>query len=192
MSDSNSLTKSEFESTTESLSQKYGLIVTINKFNNCFESYQEIYTGNSMEDVNNKLINIISTEFNKINIDFPLELSDFEYIWFKQNYVKCDAFSYKIFYDGKWSEPWDNQEIYSDVLDKMLEKTIANPPDFSEMYGEPNPDEDKIDNFAEAPSEQLLEFEQRIKEIIEQSKDAHIGEDTVKECHCDKCKNRNV
>lgn len=169
----------------------FGLIVTINKFKTYFESIQHTYTGTSLEDVYDKLINILASEFNILNIDYPTEFTDFEYLWFKQTYVNCNAFSYKIFSNNKWFEAWEPQEIYSDVLDKMLEQATTNPPDFSQVYGEPNPDEDKIDTFTEAPSEQLLEMEQKLKEIIEASKNTHTKEDSVKECNCDKCKNRD-
>lgn len=168
-----------------------GLIVTLNKFNTYFETKQETFICESEEKAREELINLLVNNFKSLNIDFPQELVDFEYIWFKQQYVNCNCFDYKLF-NSKWSEPWEPQDIYSEVLDRMFDEDSKNPPDFSEIYGEPNPDESKQDKFTMENDEKIQELENKLKEIISQAKTAHVKEDQVKECKCEKCQNREV
>jgi len=169
------------------LMNKIGLIITINKFNNWFETIQTTFVSNTIDDAKNDLIEFLASHFKNLNIDYPLDLNDFEYLWFKQQYVNANSFYYKLFIDGIWSEPWDNQDIYSDVMDKIFEQETENPPDFTNLYGEPDPDENINDKFGGIESDQISEFEEKLTEIIKQSKTTHIKEDTVKECKCDKC-----
>jgi hypothetical protein len=160
------------------LMENIGLFIIINKFTNCFETIYHTTTGTTMDNIKDILISYLAKQFNILDIDFPLELHDFEYIWFKQQHIICNAFNYKIFYKNNWVEPWELEELYTDVLDKMLEENNKNPPNFSELYGEPNPDENKIDNFNETinenPSEYIEEIAENLKEIIKQAKNGNI------------------
>jgi hypothetical protein len=122
-----------------------------------------------------------------LNIDYPLNLIDFEHHWFNKQYINSNAFYYKIFMDGNWHEPWDNQDIYSDVLDKMLEEENNNPPNFNEIYGEPNPDEEVIDKFSMNNNEDIHDLQTKFTEIIKNSNSIKLKDDQVKECKCDKC-----
>ena len=96
-------------------------------------------------------------------------------------------FRYKIFSNDIWSEPWDYDDLYDEILVKLEEYEIANVPDFSKMYGEPDPDVDADDNFTIENNEQTHEFETKLKEIICQAQNAKIKEDEVKDCPCAQC-----
>ncbi len=167
---------------------KIGLIITINKFNHWFETTQVSFSCENIDDTKNNLVDYLVTQFKNLNIDYPLDFADFEYAWFKQQYVNTNAFYYKVFMENSWHEPWDQQDIYSEVLDKMFEQETQNPPDFTNLYGEPDPDEevnDKFDNIEE--NELINELEKKLTNIIKESKNVHFKEDTVKECKCEKC-----
>ena len=167
---------------------KIGLIITINKFKHYFETSQMTWSCESINDAKDKLVEHIANEFSNLNIDYPFDFLDFEYHWFGQQNVNTYAFNYKLFIEGAWHEPWDHQEIYSDALDKMQAIEESDPPNFEEIYGEPDPDEDTIDHFTMEKNEQIHEFEKKLTEIINQSKNLIFKEDQVKECKCDKCK----
>ena len=115
---------------------KYGLIINLNKYNTYCEIIHKTFICESIEECRNELINFLVSELNVLNIDFPLEFSDFEYIWLKQNYINTNIFNYMIFSNNIWSSPWELDDIYTDVLDKIHDYEIAN---F-------NPDEDEPDN----------------------------------------------
>lgn len=161
-----------------------GLIITIIKPQN-FKTEQTTYTCDSLDDAKNKLIERLVSVFS-INIDYPFDFVDFEYQWFEQQYINSNAFYYKIFIEGKWESPWEEQEIYSDVLDRIQSIEEANPPNFDEIYGEPDPDEDIINKFSMEQNE-IDEFEKKICKIIKQSKEVD-SDNQVKECNCLRCK----
>jgi hypothetical protein len=163
---------------------KIALVLTINKYFTYFET-QTIYNiYDSLEIAKQSLIDIIFSNFKYLNIDYPSDLIDFEYIWFKEQYVKTNAFVYQICYNDKWSEPWDPQDIYDDVLEKIQDYENKNVPDFSKLYGEPNPDMEEDDNFTSNHTEQSHEFEQKLKEIISS---AQNNDDLLKDCNCSQC-----
>jgi len=170
------------------LMNKIGLIIIINKFKNYFETSQTNFVCDSVSDAKDKLVEHLAKELSILNIDYPNDFIDFEYHWFHQQYVNTSAFNYKLFTDCVWCEPWEHQEIYSDVLDKMLANEESDPPNFEEIYGEPNPDEEVIDKFSMEKNEQIHELESKLTEIIKQSKTVSFKEDQVKECKCEKCK----
>jgi hypothetical protein len=169
------------------LMTKFGLIITINKFNNYFETIQTTYVFDTIDEAKNKLLTYLGDQFKHLNIDFPIDFIDFEYMWFKEQYINTNAFNYKIFNNDEWTEPWDTQEIYSDVIELMIEAETKIPIDFSQLYGEPDPDENVNDNFTMEPTEQMQELENKLKEIISQAKTMDIQTDQVKECPCSKC-----
>lgn len=164
-----------------------GLIITINRFTSYFESNTYTSVFENIDEARNKLVSILVENFKYLNIDFPNNLVDFEYQWFKQQYVKANAFTYKIFSNGIWTEPWDYDDVYDDVLVKLEEYEIQNVPDFAKMYGEPNPDVEADDNFNIENNENVHEFETKLKEIISQAQSVKIQEDEVRDCQCDKC-----
>jgi len=166
---------------------KIGLFLTVNKFSNYFESRTYTEVSENLDELKDKLIKILVDNFKQINIDFPDNLVDFEYHWFKQQYVKANSFTYKVFSDNKWNEPWDLDELYDDVLLKLEEYEIANVPDFSQMYGEPDPDVDIPDNFTIENNEQTHELEIKLKEIISNAQNSSGKSDEVKDCPCEKC-----
>jgi hypothetical protein len=162
----------------------YALSLTINKYTTYFESINHFLVFENLDELKKELINILTNQYKNYNIDYPSELIKFENIIFNDNYVKTDAFVYKIFFENKWQEPWDNQEIYDDVLESILNIDVKNPPDFSEIYGEPDPDENIINN-SNIEDEKINEIEKRLNNIMEQTK--HIEEEQIKECSCEKC-----
>lgn len=155
---------------------KIGLIITINKFKHCFETNQTTMICETIDEAKNILINHLTKEFSNLNIDYPFDLIDFEYHWLGQQYVNTDAFTYKLFINDKWHEPWELQEIYSDVLDKIQANEEADPPNFEEIYGEPDPDEDIIDK-----TQIIHEFEKELTDIIEQAKTSNLKKKSDKE-----------
>ncbi len=167
---------------------KIGLIVNISKYNHCFETSSANFVCGTIDEARDKMIEHLVTHMGSLNIDYPMDLHDFEYLWFKQNYVNTNAFTYFIFNDTKWYQPWDLQEIYDEFLDKMIEKDSSNPPDFDTIYGEPNPDEEAEDKFTMEHNEEVQELERKLSEIISNAKNAEMHEDTVKDCECDRCK----
>ena len=163
----------------------YALSLTINKYTTYFESINHFLVFENLDELRKELINILTNQYKNYNIDYPLELIKFENIIFNNEYIKADAFVYKIFFGNKWiDEPWDNQEIYDDVLESILNIDVKNPPDFSEIYGEPDPDENIINN-SNIEDEKINEIEKRLNNIMEQTK--HIEEEQIKECSCEKC-----
>jgi hypothetical protein len=170
-----------------------GLIVFINKYNIYFETINTSYLCDSIDDAKSKLIEALLREFSCKNIDYPLELIDFEYYWFNNKYVNADSFYYKLFIDGNWTEPWERQEIYSDVLEKMLEQENSNPPNFTEIYGEPNPDEEISDKFNMENDEEIHELNTKLTEIIKNAGSIKLNdEEQVKQCKCNKCTNSEL
>ena len=166
---------------------KIGLSLTINKYSTYFESITHFLLFDTLDNTRLELINILTTHYKKLNINYPLLLNDFEYENFSQNYVKADTFIYKIFQDNKWDEPWDIQDIYEDVIEKIVNEDSENPPDFSEIYGEPNPDENKIDKFTMENDEAYQEMENKLKEIMDQTTSIKLNEEQVKDCKCQRC-----
>ncbi len=103
-----------------------GLIVIINKR---IELIEHTFKINTFDEAKEELIKCIALEFNKLDIDFPLELVDFECEWFDRNYMIANAFSYNIFdsNENKWEKPWELDEIYSAVLEKIQLLEIDKP-----------------------------------------------------------------
>ena len=167
---------------------KIGITVTINKYTTYFDSISYYLIVDSIEQANKYLIDTLVENFKYINIDFPNNLVDFEYHWFKQQYVKANSFTYKILSDNVWTEPWDYDDIYDDVLTKLEEYEIQNAPDFDKIYGEPHPDVEVDDKFNIENNEHTHEFEAKLKDIISQAQSVKTNnEDTVKDCSCEKC-----
>jgi len=164
-----------------------GLSLTINKFTTYFESTPYFLMFDTLDNAKNELINILVTHYKKLNINYPPVLVDFEYEIFSQNYVKADAFVYKVFHNDRWDEPWETQDIYDDVIEKIVKEESENPPEFSEIYGEPDPDENIINKFTIENDECYQEMEKKLKEIISQSCNLKIKDDKVKDCKCNSC-----
>jgi hypothetical protein len=98
---------------------KFALIINLNKFNTYCEINHTKYICDSLEECKIKLIDYLVSEFKNLNIDFPFDILDFEYIYLNQNYINTNSFNYMIFSDNLWINPWDNQDIYSEVIDKI-------------------------------------------------------------------------
>lgn len=120
------------------------IIININKFNKYFDYETHTFVCNDLNECYEKLINTLVSVFINTDIDYPDDLIDFDYLWFNRQYVKIPSFYYKIFSNNIWDNPWENQEIYSDILDKINQIETSNPPNFSKLYGEPDLVEDPI------------------------------------------------
>jgi hypothetical protein len=166
---------------------KIALSLTINKYTNHFESIPYFLTFETLDNAKSELINILITHFKKLYINYPHELVEFEYELFNRQYIKADAFVYKIFTNDKWEEPWDTQDIYDEVIELIVKDESENPPDFSEIYGEPDPDENIINKFTMENDECYQEMENKLKEIINQNCELKIKDDQVKDCKCKSC-----
>jgi len=161
------------------------------KFKNNFDVTTKNFICDNLDDAKNKLIDYLVSEFEHLKLNFPLEFTDFEYLWLNQQYISCDMLNYKLFINNQWEEPWDLQDIYSDVIDKLMEKDMNKGFNFSEIYGEPDADESNNNNFNIENNEFNFEIEQKIQEIINNSKNIKLQEDFVKDCKCVKCVNNN-
>lgn len=166
---------------------KIALSLTINKFINHFESIPYFLIFETLDHAKLEIINILVTHYKKLHVNYPHELSEFEYELFSQNYVKADAFVYKIYHNDRWDEPWETQDIYDEVIERIIKEENENPPEFSEIYGEPDPDENIINKFTMENDECYQEMENKLKEIISQSSDLKIKDDQVKDCKCKSC-----
>ena len=104
-----------------------GLIININYKLNRIE---KTFNINNIEEARIELVNYLSNEFNKLNIDFPLDYHDFEYLWYEYNNMDHldNIFTYNIYdtNDFTWKKIWNEQEIYNDILDKINELDINN------------------------------------------------------------------
>ena len=167
---------------------KVGLIVTINKYKTYFSSIQTSIVCDSIDDAYTELIKYIVAHLTPLYIDFPLELVDFENIWFNQTYVNADAFTYKLFHNNKWEEPWTQQEIYDDALEVMLAHENTNPPDFSKVFGEDAINDNTENNFTEnnIKDKDIDIIESKMKEIMEAAKNNGLEHELT--CNCESCK----
>jgi hypothetical protein len=149
---------------------RIGLIVTINSFNKHFHTKTNSTICKSVEEARDELITYLCGQFDNLNIDFPDNINDFELIWFNREYTTAPCFTYKIF-SHRWEEPWDREDIYNDVLTKMLEQDNKNPPNFDELYGEPTGDEENEDRFMMIPeeNEEIRELEEKMKQIMKEA-----------------------
>ena len=106
-------------------------IYIINKTNIIEKTFSTI----DLDQAKKELINYLALEFNKLYIDFPLDLNEFECIWIeKQSMDNFDnVFNYNIFdsSSGIWKKPWELQEIYNDILDKIIELEQNNNKNYS-------------------------------------------------------------
>jgi hypothetical protein len=118
-----------------------GLIVNIIKFKTYFETETKTFSCSNITDAKKKLIKYLASIFQHLIIDFPDDILEFEYIWFQQQFVKSSVFNYKIFYNNKWIEPWENQHIYDCVLDMINKIDIENNINYEELYDEPTLEE---------------------------------------------------
>lgn len=105
----------------------FQIIIIINNFFPYIKQFKTVEYYNTIDECKEYLINYISDNFKTLNIDFPLTLEEFEYIWFDNNRAEADAFLYTIIplnenrdnYKLSWNEPWTLDEVYSLILDKM-------------------------------------------------------------------------
>ena len=164
---------------------KLGLIININGYNNKFFNFEKTFICNDLNHAHLILLNYLSSNLNILNIDYPLNFDELDYYWFDGNNIDAKIFSYKIFDNTKWIEPWDYDELYSEILEIMNKQEIDEAPDFSKLYSENedndndnniNNDDNNINNDNDINKETLKEektkemnFEEMIKDIISKS-----------------------
>lgn len=154
---------------------KIGLIVIINKYSTYFKNTIKTFECSSLDETKTKLIEYLAEELNKEEIDFPIELDDLRFKWFNESYVDCDIFSYKVF-DNIFTEPWELQDIYSEVYDLMFNKECEKEIDYASLYNEDKlSDEDEMkiketeNNLFENMPDDVKEIEERMQKIINNS-----------------------
>ena len=164
-----------------------GLSITFIKYTKRFEILNEYLICDNIDQAKEKIIDYIVKQIQYINIDFPLEFENFEYIWFENNYINTNMINYKLFINNDWIEPWDLQELYTDVLDKLQEKIYATEINFSELFEETNED-NAIDNNVNLEHDiKFDDFEKKMHNIFKNIDKINIKDDFVKNCKCDNC-----
>jgi hypothetical protein len=85
-----------------------------------------------MKECESVLVDFISGHVKDLNIDFPLDLEDFNTIWFDNNRVEADSFTYLIIPLNKssitynWNEPWNLNDVYDLLLDNIHKIELEN------------------------------------------------------------------
>lgn len=110
----------------------FSVIVIINQWLPYYKNIKfPIYSG-ELNDCRNYIINVVSDNFKKLDIDFPLNLDDFEYIWFDSNRTDANSFTYILIPNNNnnisygWDEPWSLEDLYDDILENMYQYEINN------------------------------------------------------------------
>jgi hypothetical protein len=143
------------------------LTVCITEYKQCFNIYNYYTTHKTIDEAKQELINIIFNKIKMLNIDFPLCFDHFENIWFQDQSINSNMFSYKIVQEDKWVEPWSYHEIYLDVLDKIQLYENENKP----VVNSDNEEDDLPDLIPEENINSNLE--QELRKIIDQAKIVH-------------------
>jgi hypothetical protein len=95
-------------------------------------------TGKNMNDIRNQIIYIIQEELNKFD-DLPIEFDEFIYkYWYKNISADAEPFEYKIFIEGKWSSPWQIEDLYMEACEIIHKLELIN----GYIQAENNPDEE--------------------------------------------------
>lgn len=108
----------------------------------------ELFTFNcdTIEECKGKLLVNIKNKIFK-NIDYPQHLEDFTTLyWYNDNFMDNHIFDYKIFYNNEWSQPWELQELYDDVIDIIHQVDIQNSIYLKTNYYSGELDESESDN----------------------------------------------
>lgn len=180
-----------------------GLSITFIKYCNHFKIFNEYLICDDIDQAKEKLIDYIVKQIQYKNIDFPLDFDNFEYIWLDNNYIDGNMINYKIFIENKWIEPWDLQEIYSDVLNKIEElytcvlTHLQNEKiEISNLFEELDEDiinddnNDKLEHNEldtlenKECSKEYNEFENEINSILNK---VNMKNKFEKKCECNKC-----
>lgn len=88
----------------------------------------ELLTFNcqNLEECKGKLIVNIKNNIFK-NIDYPPNLDDFATLhWYNDNYMENNIYDYKIFYNNEWSQPWELQDLYEEVIEIIHQVDVQN------------------------------------------------------------------
>jgi hypothetical protein len=89
--------------------------------------YESLYlVCNDLDDCYNKIIVTVKNSIT-LNVDYPDDYEEFKnLIWYNGISFDNDVFNYSIFYEGKWIEPWTQQEIYNQVTEIIHNVDIQN------------------------------------------------------------------
>lgn len=92
-------------------------------------------TGSSLDDCKKQIVELIRDECMLLVGDFPDDYSEFaNLVWYSKANMDNEVFDYKIFHEGKWIVPWDNQEVYDWVLDALHTEDLKNPVPEEEQF----------------------------------------------------------
>lgn len=89
--------------------------------------YQSLYlVCNDLDDCYNKIIVTVKNTI-LLQVDYPDDYEEFKnLIWYNSVSFDNEVFTYSIFYEGKWIEPWTHQEIYDKVTEIIHNVDIQN------------------------------------------------------------------
>jgi hypothetical protein len=148
---------------------KLDITIVFNNENRQTKTFYPTDLENCRDILTNYIVTIINTTINFL--DFPSDVYEFENIWFDYNYINSTFYTYKI--DDVESEIWDYQEIYDEVLEKLLELEYNFAPNFNDLYH----DEEEGDIESQYINEPTEEYYNNALNKI----------DEVEECNCNKC-----
>ena len=167
-----------------------GLVITYVSFNKNIEIINDYIICQDIENSKIELIKYFSNKIQNLNIDYPLEYEKLEYLVFNDNYINCNMINYKIFNNNTWSDPWDIQEIYDEVLELLLQKENEQEIDMNELYGEPNAEKLIAENhFSICSDLKYQKLEKEIVNILSKSEHINLKDEFAKNCSCEKCNN---
>ena len=96
---------------------KMGLIVIVHHID---ETCTFSYVCDNIHECHKNIIDTIISLLEKVNIDIPLELERFNFLWFNNSCRPNDFCEYYIFNGTEWISPFEIQELYSDSVNEFL------------------------------------------------------------------------
>jgi hypothetical protein len=73
-------------------------------------------TAKDLDSIKSKILYIMQEELSLIN-NLPTEYSYFVPVWYETISADADPFDYKIFINGKWSTPWNIEDLYEETYE---------------------------------------------------------------------------
>jgi hypothetical protein len=125
--------------------------IVVNKPNKQMKLEQKFVhnVGTDLEDIKNKLVYVLQEEFQPFQ-DIPEEYDEFvSKCWYLHYSADVEPFEYKLFYQGKWTQPWEPEELYEKVYDVLHKLELL-----GAMITDANKDEEEYDERDEEAAEE--------------------------------------